>query len=163
MNVEISVEYPSWNSINNLEKITEECIETVFEMLNKDSLFQEVCVLFTNDDEIKCLNKTFRGIDKPTNVLSFPAIEEEEWNYDDFENNETERSNILGSIAIAYETLEREAKEQQKIFTDHLKHLLVHSMLHLFGYDHIDDNEANEMETLEIKILEKLNVKNPYE
>ena len=163
MNVEISVEYPSWNSINNLEKITEECIETVFEMLNKDSLFQEVCVLFTNDDEIKCLNKTFRGIDKPTHVLSFPAIEEEEWNYDDFENNETERSNILGSIAIAYETLEREAKEQQKIFTDHLKHLLVHSMLHLFGYDHIDVNEANEMETLEIKILEKLNVKNPYE
>ena len=163
MNVEISVEHPSWNSINDLEKITEECIESVFEMLNKDSLFQEVCVLFTNDDEIKCLNKTFRGIDKPTNVLSFPATKEEEWDYDAFENNETERTNILGSIAIAYETLEREANEQQKIFTDHLKHLIVHSMLHLFGYDHIDDDKANEMESMEIKILEKLNVKNPYE
>ena len=162
MNVEISVEYPSWNDVKNLEKITEECVESVFSELDEDSQHSEVCVLFTDDSEIQCLNKTFRGIDKPTNVLSFPAAPVDEWNFDEDDVDE-DHYDILGSIAIAYETLEREAVEQGKSFEDHFRHLLIHSMLHLFGYDHIEESMANEMESLEIKILKKLNVENPYE
>ena len=167
MNVEISIENPSWEEIENLSEITEKCIESVFSELGESSENKEVCVLFTNDDEVRCLNRTFRGKDKPTNVLSFPA-QQDDWNYDEYDDfdedlRNQEKTSILGSIAVAYETLEKEASEQKKKITDHLQHLLIHSMLHLFGYDHIEDKEAEEMESLEIKILEKLNINNPYE
>ena len=163
MNVEISIEYPQWNDVKNLEKITEECVESVFSELDEDSQHSEICVLFTDDSEIQCLNKTFRGIDKPTNVLSFPAAPVDEWNFDEIDDENEDHYDILGSIAVAYETLAREASEQQKSFEDHFRHLLIHSMLHLFGYDHVEKSMADEMESLEIKILKKLNVENPYE
>ena len=114
----------------------------------------------SNDEEVHRLNKEFRNMDKPTNVLSFanvddPDFDEELANADDFLE--------LGDIIIALETLEREAQGQSISLQDHLSHLLVHGLLHLLGYDHQEDEEAEHMEGLEIKILQHLNIKNPYE
>ncbi|MDR0631912.1 MAG: rRNA maturation RNase YbeY [Holosporaceae bacterium] len=151
MNLEISITYDSWNE-EKVRPIAMECAKTVFTTvgLNKNNV--EICLLFTNDEEVCVLNKTYRGIDKPTNVLSFPMESPLEGN--DYY--------ILGSIALAFETTKRESLEQKKSFHDHLKHLIVHSLLHLLRYDHANENEAEQMEMLEVDILKKMNVKNPY-
>ena len=107
----------------------------------------EVSIVLTNDTHIRTLNRDYRGKDKPTNVLSFPQDEPA----------------LLGDIIIALETIQREAEEQRKSFDNHFTHMLVHGCLHLMGFDHITDNEAKEMETLEVQILKQLNIKNPYE
>ena len=111
----------------------------------------EVSVMLGDDNTVQELNKTYRGKDKPTNVLSFPQTEPGETGLE------------LGDIALAFETVKREAFEQNKTLEDHLRHLLVHGTLHLLHHDHQNDEEAKEMETLEIKILDDLGVKNPYE
>lgn len=114
----------------------------------------ELSVLLTNDEEVRGLNKEFRGIDKPTNVLSFPD--------DDWENEELENTIYLGDIALAFETIERESAEQNKNFKNHFTHLLVHAMLHLLGYEHEEEKQAEDMEKLEIEILEDFQISNPY-
>lgn len=101
--------------------------------------------------EIQMLNKTYRDKDKPTNVLSFPSdlpVEIDE--------------SILGDVVICTEVVTQEAKAQEKTFDDHLLHMAIHGTLHLLGYDHIDESEAQEMEALEIEILQKQQVANPY-
>src|SRR5664279_5501384 len=98
----------------------------------------EVSVVLTDDAAIRTLNRDWRKIDKPTNVLSFPA---------------PKGAAMLGDIVIAYETLERECAEEDRIFLDHLAHLTVHGFLHLIGYDHQNDAQADEMEALESKIM----------
>ena len=104
-----------------------------------------ISVVLADDDFIRELNKTYRGKNKPTNVLSFY-------------NSEAP----LGDMVLAYETVAREAKAQKKTFKAHAIHLMVHGCLHLMGYDHECENEAEEMEAMEIKILKKLGVRNPY-
>ncbi len=113
-----------------------------------------VSIVLGDDLEIQGLNKQFRGFDKPTNVLSFPADE------DDFVPEGELQP--LGDIILAYETIQREALEQDKLFDHHLTHLIVHGFLHLLGYDHEEDVEAEEMEALEIQILASLGIKDPY-
>lgn len=115
----------------------------------------EFTVRFSDDDEVQSLNKQFRGKDKPTNVLSFPAG-------DDMPGMEMLPEKYIGDIIVSCDTLAREAKEQNKSLNDHLSHLLVHSVLHLFGYDHIEDDEAEEMESLEVVILKHLEISDPY-
>ncbi len=114
----------------------------------------------SNDEEVHRLNKEFRNMDKPTNVLSFANVDAP-----DFEEELANSTEVLelGDIIIALETLEREAQEQSISLQDHLSHLLVHGLLHLLGYDHQEDDEAEHMESLEVKILQQLNIKNPYE
>ncbi len=107
----------------------------------------EVSILLTNDFEIQNLNRNFRQKDKPTNVLSFPQDE----------------VGMLGDVALSLETLEREAAEQDKTLHEHFTHLFVHGVLHLMGHDHeIGDKEQAEMEALEIRILKRLGIANPY-
>lgn len=161
MNIEISVEHDDWNQLD-VNTITNESIERTFGALGICSDAIEICVLFTNDSEIQALNKTFRGIDAPTNVLSFPATPIEDCT-DHLQCDCEEHDCILGSMAIAYETMLREAVEQEKSLSDHLHHLIVHSTLHLIGYDHMTQNEAEEMEQIEIKILKGLNIRDPYQ
>lgn len=113
----------------------------------------EVSLALANDEVVQNLNRDFRGQDKPTNVLSFEGD-------DGFDLPGEPR--ILGDVVLALETCQREAHEQQKSFQDHLTHLVVHGVLHLLGYDHIDDEDAQEMETLETDILARLNIADPY-
>jgi len=116
----------------------------------------EISVTFTDDAAIQALNKEHRGKDKATNVLSFPA-------YDPEVPHPPGEGVHLGDIVFAYETIAREAEAQSKAFEDHLTHLVVHGTLHLLGYDHEGDREAEEMEALEISILRQLGIKNPYQ
>ena len=111
----------------------------------------ELSVVLTDDAEQQGLNRDWRGIDKSTNVLSFPQIEPF-----------GPVSGILGDIILARETLEREALEQGVSFEDHFTHLMVHGFLHILGYDHMDDDEALVMESLETQILASLGVADPY-
>ena len=114
----------------------------------------QATVLLTNDSRILELNSQFRNQNKPTNVLSFPSGEEAP----DPENGKL----YLGDIAISFETVSREATEGQKTLNHHLTHMIVHGILHLLGYDHETDEEAEEMEGLEIKILHALGISDPY-
>lgn len=111
----------------------------------------ELSIVLTDDAEQRVLNRDWRGIDKSTNVLSFPQIEPF-----------GPVSGLLGDIILARETLEREAAEQGVSVEDHFTHLVVHGFLHLLGYDHMDDDEALAMEGLETQILTSLGVADPY-
>ena len=111
----------------------------------------ELSILLTDDEEQRALNQQWRGKDSSTNVLSFPQIEPF-----------GPVVGILGDITLARETLEREAVELEKSFTDHFTHLVVHGFLHILGYDHMTDAEALQMESLETQILASLGVDDPY-
>ncbi len=112
----------------------------------------EVSLLLTSDAEMRALNVRWRGQDRPTNVLSFPAAEAES----------LAESAALGDIALAFETLAREAEATGVPLVDHYRHLIAHGFLHLIGYDHQTDEEAERMEALETRILARLGVANPY-
>lgn len=118
----------------------------------------ELSILLTQDKEIQDLNKNYRHKDKPTNVLSFPALSPQEFDHIDPNNNFM----VLGDIILSFETILKEASEQGKSFENHLSHLLIHSLLHLIGYDHETEDEAQIMESLEIAILKNLAIDNPY-
>jgi probable rRNA maturation factor len=116
----------------------------------------ELAVMLTDDAGIRTLNSNWRGIDKPTNVLSFPALPPSGASGPD------DAPRMLGDIAIAYQTTRQEADEEQKPFDHHLSHLAVHGFLHLIGYDHEQDDDAEDMETLERGILAQLGIPDPY-
>ncbi len=113
----------------------------------------ELSLLFTDDAHIQVLNREWRGKDKPTNVLSFPA----------FEVAPGDRlPPMLGDIVLALETISSEAALDDKPFEHHLTHLIVHGLLHLLGYDHETEEEAEEMEALERLTLTRLAIPDPY-
>lgn len=113
----------------------------------------ELSILLTNDAGVQKLNLQWRNIDKPTNVLSFPA--------DDIEVGER-AGMFLGDIVMGWDTLAREAKDEGISFDDHFSHLVVHGFLHLFGYDHQNDADAEIMEQIEREALAKLGIADPY-
>jgi probable rRNA maturation factor len=141
------------NSINDSsldEKDLASTLQQVIDDLDKGE--SELLIRIVDKDEIQTLNKTYRHQDKPTNVLSFESdlpVEIDEA--------------ILGDVVICTEVVAEEAKAQNKTFDEHLTHMAIHGTLHLLGYDHIESEDAKQMENLEIKILEKIKIANPYE
>ena len=112
----------------------------------------EISLLLTDDAGIRALNRQWRGKDAPTNVLSFPAPE----------HPDVPGPRLLGDVALAHETVRREAEAEGKSFEDHVAHLLVHGALHLLGYDHELEAQAEIMEALEVKALAALGIADPY-
>lgn len=141
------------NSINDVsvnEQNFKETLQQVMADLGKGE--SELLIRIVDKAEIQDLNKTYRDKDQPTNVLSFSSdlpIEIDEA--------------ILGDVVICTDVVADEARAQNKTFDHHLIHMAIHGTLHLLGYDHIDEKEALIMEGLEIKILEKIEIANPYE
>jgi len=112
-----------------------------------------VSLVFSDDAQVQEINAEWRGQDKPTNVLSFPAFPLAPGG---------KPGPMLGDIVIARETVEREAADLDKSFDEHLTHLMVHGFLHLFGYDHMEAEEAERMESIETRILSSLGLSDPY-
>lgn len=156
-NIDICLEDDRWQAYTVTQKIPE-IIEAALTHL-KISKPIETTVLLTDDKELKSLNKKFRGQNKPTNVLSFPCFEPEEL----VDIKQLPAPVMIGDIALALETIMEESVQQSKTIDDHVTHLVVHGLLHLLGYDHEVDEDAQAMEALEVEILSLLNINNPYE
>ena len=144
--VDIQVQSPRWGAQPLAEDTVRQAIFTAADMLSTAG--GEVSIVLTDDSHMQQLNRQWRGIDKPTNVLSFPAA--------------AAAGGMLGDIVIAYETLARECEDEERLFPHHLAHLAVHGFLHLAGYDHQTDTEAEAMEALESKIMARMAMPDPY-
>ena len=153
---EVLVVADCWLNEPDVEAVIQRAIAVAAEMVDADISEAELAVMLTDDGGIRTLNKNWRGLDKPTNVLSFPALQLTT------ERSSQDAPRMLGDIAIAYETTRREADDEQKRFDHHLSHLAIHGFLHLIGYDHEKDQDAETMETLEREILAQLDIPDPY-
>ncbi|MDE1477906.1 rRNA maturation RNase YbeY [Xenorhabdus bovienii] len=130
------------------EALFQRWLESVLPQFQAES---EVTIRLVDEAESHDLNLTYRGKDKPTNVLSFP-----------FEAPPEVELPLLGDLIICRQVVEQEAEEQQKTVEEHWVHMVIHGSLHLLGYDHIEDDEAEEMESLETEILQKMGYADPY-
>jgi probable rRNA maturation factor len=148
---EVLVTANCWQDEPGAETVIHRAVGAAAEMADADTGDAELAVMLTDDAGIRTLNQNWRGIDKATNVLSFPAS-----------GQAVGEVGLLGDIVIAYETLERECDDENRIFLHHLAHLTVHGFLHLTGYDHQTDVQAEEMEGLESRIMTCLNLPDPY-
>jgi probable rRNA maturation factor len=153
---EVLVVADGWQSEPDAEAVIQRAIATAAEIADADTGEAELAVMLTDDAGIRTLNNNWRGIDKPTNVLSFPALPPTGPAGPD------DAPRMLGDIAIAFETTRSEADDEQKPFDHHLSHLAVHGFLHLIGYDHEADDDAEAMEALETEILAQLGIPDPY-
>ena len=153
---EVLVVADCWQTEPDAEIVIHRAIATAAEIVNAGVGEAELAVMLTDDAGIRTLNSNWRGIDKPTNVLSFPALPPAGAGGPD------DAPRMLGDIAIAYETTRREADDEQKPFDHHLSHLAVHGFLHLIGYDHEKDDDAEAMESLEAEVLAQLGIPDPY-
>jgi probable rRNA maturation factor len=145
LSVDVLVQSPRWKEQRGAEAAVRKAINAAADEISSPD--GEVAVVLTNDAAIRKLNKQWRKIDKPTNVLSFPAAKS---------------GAMLGDVVIAYETLARESHDEGKEFIHHLSHLAVHGFLHLMGYDHQSDSDAETMEELERAVLARLRIPDPY-
>jgi len=171
LDVATNIESDEWsNLMTGLDAVTHNVIGKALDIYCRKHEFEkradvtgavvEVSLVFTNDDNIKRLNNDYRQKDNPTNVLSFPDTNLNAATLK--EASITDEPLILGDIVFALETVGQEARSQNKKFENHVIHLLVHGLLHLVGYDHIEQNEADIMEALEISILSEFDIDNPY-
>lgn len=161
VDITIALHDPRWASdIEGIKRFVQERVmyvlqhqqEVLKQRMQQEPL--EIAVVLTDAREVHSLNKRFRSRDKPTNVLSFPA---------DSEAVLPEgQPNILGDIVLAYDVIKEEAGQQNKHFADHFTHILVHGILHLLGYNHVYDEQADIMEQLERDILLHYGIADPY-
>ncbi|MEM8833207.1 MAG: rRNA maturation RNase YbeY [Pseudomonadota bacterium] len=158
VDIDISLQDPEWEKLGGVEKVVEESVKLTLKsailpkiVLDRDT---EVSIVLANNDLLHVLNREYRDKDKPSNILTFATLDSEE--------PVTDGPLNLGDVFLSYETVMEEATDEGKFILDHVRHLIVHGVLHLLGYDHKQDDEATDMETLEIRILERMNVQNPY-
>ncbi len=150
--LDISVSSPLWRRLPRARAIARKTIAAAAAESGRPSEGGDVSLCLADDAALRELNLRWRGIDKPTNVLSFPAAPP----------GRLREPTMLGDIALAYETLAREAEDLGVPLTDHYRHLLAHGFLHLIGYDHETDVDAERMEALETRILTRLGAGDPY-
>ena len=159
LDIQVAVEDGGWGDEDALGRLSEKVLGGAADFLaaGEGQPFPveppEVSLVFTDDAAIREINAEWRGQDKATNVLSFPAFPLAPGGMP---------GPMLGDIVVARETVEREAVDLGKSFEEHLTHLLVHGFLHLFGYDHMETTQAEEMEALETRILASMGLSDPY-
>lgn len=144
--LDVAIDAPCWSAVPDAEAIVRRAVEEAALQVKPRGA---MTIVLTDDEEIRALNNEWRGFDKPTNVLSFPAAP-------------TPGSATLGDVIIAYETVQREAADEGKPFAHHLSHLAIHGFLHLLGHDHDNEGKARLMENLERKVLANLGIPDPY-
>ena len=165
MMIEIALEADEeWDSSSSWEELARRAAEaaiaeSAFAQLAMSSRQTEISVRLTSDEEVRVLNDQWLGKDKPTNVLSFPMVDHAEFRRANAAGPEL----LLGDIILARGICGTEATEKGVSLQDHAAHLLVHGTLHLLGYDHVDCDEAEDMEAREIRALDRLGIANPYE
>lgn len=156
LDIDIRAQSRRWRELGDLKSLralTSEAIEAGLSVAPRRPLDgAELSVLLTDDRRIRIVNRDWRGFDKATNVLSFPAAPPDR----------IEASPLLGDIVLAFETIAREAEAEAKLLPDHFRHLVVHGLLHLLGEDHETEAEASRMEALEIAALASLGIADPY-
>jgi len=164
MMLDIAIEAdPEWDSSSGWDSLVRRAAEaaiaeSAFPQLASSPRAIELSVRLTGDDEVRALNAEWRGKDKPTNVLSFPQMEAEQIAMAEAEGPEL----MLGDLVLAREVCQREAAEKAIPLEDHASHLVVHGTLHLLGYDHHDDDSADDMESREVRALARLGIADPY-
>lgn len=154
IHIDISVEGDVWGDVRDWEGVANRAVDAAEKHLKLAGQDSELSILLTHDAVIQHLNEQWRDKDKPTNVLSFPAVPE---------GKKGVLPPLLGDIVLAFETIEREAQISGKQLTHHVSHLIIHGFLHLLGYDHENDTDAQEMETTERVILAQLGIDDPYQ
>ncbi|MEN8237298.1 MAG: rRNA maturation RNase YbeY [Pseudomonadota bacterium] len=163
LDIEITLQEQRWMKvIPSYDEIVSNLAQRTLKIALADNLKStlELSIVLANDEFIQKLNHIHRNKDQPTNVLAFPNLEDAQLALDT--QSEVQPSLSLGDVVLAIETLEKEALLQHKSLIDHFSHLLVHGILHLLGFDHQTQTQADAMETLEIKILHSQGIKNPY-
>ncbi len=148
LKIDVLVHSKLWQSEDDAPPLVRRAVTAAAAMLGISRA--ELAIVLTDDAAVRRLNHTWRGADKATNVLSFPS------------NAMSGAQAHLGDIVLAYETIAREARMERKPLAHHLAHLAVHGFLHLSGYDHVHDADAEAMERLEGTILQRLGIPNPY-
>ncbi len=167
--LDIQIKSKVWNDICNINSKITSIINKIADktdlkhfLKNKNNQI-EISISLVNHQQIRKINKDFRNKDKSTNILSFPAFDLSK-KLDLKSLAKTHDYIFLGDIVISLENARKEVLESEsKTFDNHLAHLILHSILHLIGFDHHKNKDAEEMESLEIKILKSLNIKNPYD
>ena len=153
----ITIDCEDWNdALADAEGLARAAAKAAFQTSATDPSGAEIGIMLSDDQRVRTLNHDYRGLDKPTNVLSFasddvaavPAIDG--------------APRLLGDVIVAYGVAITEAKDEDKTLADHFSHLIVHGVLHLLGYAHIDNADAKQMEALEVSILAGLGVDDPY-
>lgn len=153
IHVELTSEASAWGDEALWQQLVGQCCVDVMAHLGMADVESELSVLLSDDAHIRQINAQWRSQDKPTNVLSFPSVQ----------LTPGDRPGvILGDIVLAHETVEREAALAAKTFDSHVTHLIIHGLLHLLGYDHVLDTDAETMENLEKDILAAKGIADPY-
>jgi probable rRNA maturation factor len=157
LSIDILVESPLWEALPDAASLLRRALGEAAEMLSTSDA--ELAIVLTDDSAIRGLNREWRGVDKPTNVLSFPVQHRPQAS--SF-GGAASQPVLLGDIVIAFETTMQEARNESRRFQDHLAHLAVHGFLHLLGQDHDNERDAEAMEELERAILARLGISDPY-
>lgn len=166
--IDVAIDHEKWLEEKNIERFIKKICKELIPLTDLQKILEkidrlEVSVLLTCDDEIKKMNKKFLGKNKPTDVLSFPFLDEKIIREKGLVKAVSGLKHLcLGDIVISLETTKKDSLAQKKNFRDHLTHLVLHSILHLIGHDHEDEKMAEIMENSEIKILKKFGINNPY-
>ena len=161
MAVDVVIEDARWKTLDLRQIANQAFFETLF-LLDLNHKSFACCVLACDNKQIKQLNNKFRGKNYPTNVLSFPMSLENYEVKSTLKSTEANNPHELGDIAIAFEICKKEATESQVKFEHHVYHLIIHSVLHLLGFDHEEEKNASKMEKIEVQVLAKLGISDPY-